>query len=163
MYEGPEKGPIEARTIDELAKKLSISPAKLRNTVETFNGAVADGTNTKLTPAKTHFAQCIDQAPFYAYVVTGGMTFTFGGIKISSKAEVLSNTAVIPGAYAAGEVTGGFFTTIIPPAHTSPTAQFSARSRRKNAADFARKRNPSHRMDHDSISSGRPIRHVSFY
>jgi tricarballylate dehydrogenase len=140
MYEGPEKGPIEARTIDELAKKLSISPAKLRNTVETFNGAVADGTNTKLTPAKTHFAQRIDQAPFYAYVVTGGMTFTFGGIKISPRAEVLSNTAVIPGAYAAGEVTGGFFYNNYPAGSSLTRCAVFGEIAGKNAADFARKR-----------------------
>jgi tricarballylate dehydrogenase len=62
-----------------------------------------------LTPPKSSFAQSIDRAPFYAYTVTGGMTFTFGGIKINANAEVLSQTAkVVPGVYAAGEVTEAF-------------------------------------------------------
>ena len=140
MYEGPEKGPIETGTIEELAEKLSISPAKLRKTVEEFNGAVDNGTNSKLRPPKSHFAHCIDQPPFYAYVVTGGMTFTFGGIKISPKAEVLSKTtAVIPGVYAAGEVTGGFFYNNYPAGSSLTRCAVFGEIAGKNAADFARR------------------------
>ena len=77
--------------------------------MDEFNCAVDDGTNANLTPPKTNFAQRIDRPPFYAYVVTGGMTFTFGGIKINSKAEILGKaTSAIPGLYGAGEVTGRF-------------------------------------------------------
>src|SRR6266511_2831413 len=57
MYEGPEKGPVEAMTIDDLAKKLSISSSRLRKTVEAFNRAVDDGKNLKLSPPKSNFAQ----------------------------------------------------------------------------------------------------------
>jgi tricarballylate dehydrogenase len=141
MYEGPEKDPIEAGSIEELAEKLSITPAKLRKTVEEFNCAVDNGTNSKLSPAKSHFAQRIDQPPFYAYVVTGGMTFTFGGIKISPKAEVLSNTtAVIPGVYAAGEVTGGFFYNNYPAGSSLTRCAVFGEIAGKNAAAFARRK-----------------------
>jgi tricarballylate dehydrogenase len=140
MYEGPEKGPTEARSIDELAKKLSLNPAKLRETVETFNRAVADGTNAKLTPPKTHFAQRIDAPPFYAYIVTGGMTFTFGGIKISPKAEVLSKGAIVPGLYAAGEVTGGFFYNNYPAGSSLTRCAVFGEIAGKNAAAFARRK-----------------------
>jgi len=141
MYDGPEKGPIEAMTIEDLAKKLSIAPSRLRNTVDAFNRAVDDGTNAKLTPPKSHFAQRIDRPPFYAYVVTGGMTFTFGGIKINSKAEVMSKTAsVISGLYAAGEVTGGFFYNNYPAGSSLTRCAVFGGIAGKNAADFARRK-----------------------
>jgi tricarballylate dehydrogenase len=110
MYEGPKKGPVAAATLEDLAKKLSLSPRKLRATVHTFNSSISDEKALGLTPPKTNFAQRIDTPPFYAYPATGGMTFTFGGVKINEKAEVLdSGEKPIPGFYAAGEVTGGFF------------------------------------------------------
>jgi len=142
MYDGPEKGPIAAATIEDLAKKLSIAASKLRNTVDEFNRSVDRGTNSKLIPPKTNFAQRIDRPPFYAYVVTGGMTFTFGGIKINSKAEVLNKTtSVIPGLYAAGEVTGGFFYNNYPAGSSLTRCAVFGEIAGKNAADFARRRN----------------------
>ncbi|MGH7835560.1 MAG: FAD-dependent oxidoreductase [Candidatus Binatia bacterium] len=141
MYEGPEKGPIAAMTLGDLAKKLSIAPSRLRNTVDEFNRAVDDGTNSKLTPPKTDFAQRIDRPPFYAYVVTGGMTFTFGGIEINSRAEVLSKTmSVIPGLYAAGEVTGGFFYNNYPAGSSLTRCAVFGEIAGKNAAGFARRK-----------------------
>ena len=141
MYAGPEKGPVEAMTIDALAKKLSMSSSRLRETVETFNRAVDDGKNLKLTPPKSNFAQRIDTPPFYAYVVTGGMTFTFGGIKINAKAEVLRKTAgVIPGLYAAGEVTGGFFYNNYPAGSSLTRCAVFGEIAGKNAAGFARRK-----------------------
>jgi tricarballylate dehydrogenase len=141
MYDGPEKGPIEAMTLEDLAKKLSIAPSRLRSTVDAFNRAVDDGTNAKLTPPKSNFAQRIDRPPFYAYVVTGGMTFTFGGIKINSKAEVMSKTAsVISGLYAAGEVTGGFFYNNYPAGSSLTRCAVFGGIAGKNAADFARRK-----------------------
>ena len=141
MYDGPEKDPIEAVTLEALAKKITISPSRLRNTVDEFNRAVDDGTNANLTPPKTNFAQRIDRPPFYAYVVTGGMTFTFGGIKINSKAEVLSKTtSVIPGLYGAGEVTGGFFYNNYPAGSSLTRCAVFGEIAGKNAADFARRK-----------------------
>jgi tricarballylate dehydrogenase len=141
MYEGPERGPIEAMSIEELARKLSIAPAKLRNTIKEFNRAVDDRTHSQLTPPKSNFAQLINRAPFYAYVVTGGMTFTFGGIKISANAEVLSKTtAVIPGVYAAGEVTGGFFYNNYPAGSSLTRCAVFGEIAGQNAAEFARRK-----------------------
>jgi tricarballylate dehydrogenase len=141
MYEGPEKGPVEAMTIEDLAKKLSLKPSRLRETVERFNRAVADGKSSKLTPPKTNFAQRIDKPPFYAYVVTGGMTFTFGGIKINPKAEVVrKTTGVIPGLYAAGEVTGGFFYNNYPAGSSLTRCAVFGEIAGKNAAAFARRK-----------------------
>jgi tricarballylate dehydrogenase len=113
----------------------------LRNTIEEFNRAVDAGTHSRLTPPKSNFAQRIDRAPFYAYAVTGGMTFTFGGIKITANAEVLSQTtAVIPGVYAAGEVTGGFFYNNYPGGSSLTGCAVFGEIAGKNAAKFARGR-----------------------
>ncbi len=142
MYEGPEKGPVEAATVEELARKLAIPSSRLRRTVDALNRAVDDGTNPKLKPPKTNFAQRIDRPPFYAYAVTGGMTFTFGGVKINSKAEVFSKTtSAIPGLYAAGEVTGGFFYNNYPAGSSLTRCAVFGEIAGKNAAEFAR-RNP---------------------
>jgi tricarballylate dehydrogenase len=139
MYEGPQKGPVEAESIEELARKLAIAPVKLSRTVDEFNRAVVDGSHARLTPPKSNFAYPIERPPFYAYAVTGGMTFTFGGIKITAKAEVLSKTSkVIPGLYAAGEVTGGFFYNNYPAGSSLTRCAVFGEIAGKNAATFAR-------------------------
>jgi tricarballylate dehydrogenase len=97
-------------SVEKLARKLSIVPANLRNTIDSLHNAIFGEKALNLVPVKSNFAQRIDRRPFYAYPVTGGMTFTFGGIKINERAEVVDKTGKsIPGVYAAGEVTGGFF------------------------------------------------------
>ena len=142
MYEGPEKGPVEAMTIEGLAKKLSITASRLKKTVETYNHALAAGKKAKLNPPKSHFGQQIDHPPFYAYPVTGGMTFTFGGIQINQNAEVVRKTrGVIPGLYAAGEVTGGFFYNNYPAGSSLTRCAVFGQIAGRNAADFARKKN----------------------
>ena len=48
--------------------------------------------------------------PVAAYPVTGGITFTFGGVRINERAQVLSTAwAPVPGLYACGEMVGGLF------------------------------------------------------
>jgi tricarballylate dehydrogenase len=69
------------------------------------------------------------------------MTFTFGGIKITANAEVLSKRAtVIPGVYAAGEVTGGFFYNNYPGGSSLTRCAVFGEIAGKNAAKFARGR-----------------------
>jgi tricarballylate dehydrogenase len=67
--------------------------------------------NTKgLKINKSNWANKIDKSPFYAFGVTCGITFTFGGLKINNKCEVLDNKEKpIKGLYAAGEMVGGIF------------------------------------------------------
>ena len=61
-------------------------------------------------PPKSNWALAIDTPPFSAYRVTGGITYTFGGLKINTRAQVLdTEDRPIPGLYAAGEIVGGFF------------------------------------------------------
>ena len=76
-----------------------------------FQPDALDGKRTRgLRPEKTNWAVPIETPPFRAYAVTGGITFTFGGIRISARAEVLDGVdRPIPGLFASGELTGGFF------------------------------------------------------
>jgi tricarballylate dehydrogenase len=112
----------EAQTLEELAEKLTgVDPEGFLNTARTFNAAcrteipfnpnVLDGRSTNgLTIDKSNWANPLDTAPFHAYHVTTGITFTFGGLKVSENAEVIDlYDGIVPGLYAAGEMVGGLF------------------------------------------------------
>lgn len=110
MYYGPEKEPIEAATLEELASKLGLPVQAFLKTVRDFNAGAKDGKAMGLTPQKTNFAQKIEKAPFYAYKVTGGFTFTFGGVRAKKTGEVLDKMKQpIPGLFAVGEIVTGIF------------------------------------------------------
>lgn len=81
------------------------------DTATPFNPNVKDGRATRgLQVDKTNWANPLDQPPFEAYAVTCGITFTFGGLRIDRRAQVLdTDLRAMPGLYAAGEVTGGLF------------------------------------------------------
>jgi tricarballylate dehydrogenase len=76
-----------------------------------FNPNVKDGRRTEgLAVNKSNWANTIDTPPFEAYAVTCGITFTFGGLRITPEAQVLdSDGTPIRGLYAAGELVGGIF------------------------------------------------------
>ena len=76
-----------------------------------FNPNGKDGLSTTgLALPKSNWANAIDTPPFEAYGVTCGITFTFGGLKITTRAQVVDvEEKPIPGLYAAGEMIGGIF------------------------------------------------------
>jgi tricarballylate dehydrogenase len=112
----------QANTLEELAPKLTgVDTAAVLDTLRQFNAAqrpevpfnpnIHDGLRTfGLTIDKTNWAQKLDTPPFHAYGVTAGVTFTFGGLKTTTSAEVEDIAGVpIPGLYAAGEILGGLY------------------------------------------------------
>jgi tricarballylate dehydrogenase len=113
--------PVVADTLEELAERLGLEPAALAGTVSAFNDACPGGEfdpfrNDGLAaapvgqPRKSNWAQPIDSPPFVAYEVTCGITFTFGGLRITPGAEVVDTAErPMPGLYATGEIAGGFF------------------------------------------------------
>ena len=110
MYSGPEKEPVEAATLEALAARLGLPVLTFAMTVADFNANVKDGKALSLTPPKTNFAQKIESGPFYAYKVTGGFTFSFGGLRAKKTGEVLDeHRQVIPGLFAVGEIVTGIF------------------------------------------------------
>ena len=59
---------------------------------------------------KSNWANVLDTPPFHAYAITCGITFTFGGVRVSPRAAVQSVAGRdIPGLYTAGEMVGGLF------------------------------------------------------
>jgi tricarballylate dehydrogenase len=63
-----------------------------------------------LAPPKSNWALPVEEPPFLAYAVTGGITFPFGGLKTDARARVLDDRGrPIPGLYAAGELQGELF------------------------------------------------------
>ena len=111
---------VSADSIESLGKKLGLEGEDLVNTVAEFNEAVKDvpfdpskkdGKCTEgISPVKSNWAERLETPPFYGYPVTCGITFTYGGIKITEKAEVVNTEGnIIQGLFAAGEITGGSF------------------------------------------------------
>lgn len=112
--------PIVADSLKELVDGLPLDRAACLRTLEHYNAAVEaggfdpavrDGLRTDgLEPPKSNWAQRLDTPPFAAYPVTGGITFTFGGVKVTERAQVLSTSwEPIPGLYACGEMVGGLY------------------------------------------------------
>jgi tricarballylate dehydrogenase len=67
------------------------------------------------------------------------MTFTFGGVKINDRGEVLNRSEKsIPGLYAAGEVTGGFFYNNYPAGSSLTRCVVFGEIAGKNAANYVR-------------------------
>lgn len=115
-----------ADSLEELARKMNalagLHVDRFLETVHAFNGAVdtavpfnpaaKDGRGTKnLAPAKSNWANPLDTPPFEAFAVSCGITFTFGGLRISpATAQVLdTEDEPLPGLFAAGELVGGLF------------------------------------------------------
>ena len=76
-----------------------------------YNPSIKDGRGTVgINPPKSNWALPIDTPPYLGYAVTCGITFTFGGVKIDNRGQVVTNSQdPIPGMYAAGEMVGGLF------------------------------------------------------
>ena len=98
----------EGATLSELAEKLNIPAAELENTVKNYNGYQAAGKDDEFGRAASDMVRPLVKSPYYAVEVAPAVHHTMGGIKINTKSEVLNNSGdVIPGLFAAGEVTGG--------------------------------------------------------
>ena len=96
----------QGATYEELAKEIEVDPATFAATMEKWNGCVEAKTDADF--GRTSFANPLNTAPYYAVKVTAGVHHTMGGLKINANTEVLNEKGeVIPGLFAAGEVTGG--------------------------------------------------------
>jgi tricarballylate dehydrogenase len=73
-----------------------------------FDHTALDDCHTEgLAPAKTHWARPIDTAPFYAYPVRPGITFTYLGLKVDETAAVRFGGRASPNLFVAGEMMAG--------------------------------------------------------
>jgi tricarballylate dehydrogenase len=108
---------VKAGTLAELARQLGLDEQAFTRTVAhynaacrvgTFNHAVLDDCHTEgLAPPKTHWAQPLDSAPYYAYALRPGITFTYLGLKINEQAAVHFNGQPSDNLFVAGEMMAG--------------------------------------------------------
>lgn len=101
---------LEGVDAEAFLKEVAAYNAAVRGDIA-FNPTVKDGRRTEgLAIDKTNWANTIDEPPFQAYAVTCGITFTFGGLRVTADAQVVdTDFRPIPGLYAAGELVGGIF------------------------------------------------------
>ena len=93
-------------TYEELAAAIGVDAAAFAETMNNWNSYVAAKNDPDF--GRVSFANPLDTAPYYAIKVTAGVHHTMGGVKINTETQVIDvNGNVIPGLYAAGEVTGG--------------------------------------------------------
>ncbi len=93
-------------TYEELAAQIGVDAAAFAATMNAWNGYVAAKNDPDF--GRVSFANPLDTAPYYAIKVTAGIHHTMGGVKINTSTQVIDvNGNVIPGLFAAGEVTGG--------------------------------------------------------
>ncbi|MGI6855135.1 FAD-dependent tricarballylate dehydrogenase TcuA [Mesorhizobium sp. 1B3] len=116
--------PVVAASLDDLVRKLDFEDpdkalrtlrdynAHARDESEGFDPAAKDGLATRpgMSLPKTNWALKLDKPPYHAYSATGGITFTFGGLKITESAQVVgTDWRPIEGLYCCGEMVGGLF------------------------------------------------------
>ncbi|MBE0624038.1 MAG: FAD-dependent tricarballylate dehydrogenase TcuA [Burkholderiales bacterium] len=118
-----DQPPVSAGTIAELAHKIGVSAQALTGTLEKFNSACTEGRFDPIAtdglasargylPPKSNWCRRIERAPFFAYPIICGVCFTFGGIRVNSRSQVINADGdAIPGLYAAGEMTGLYYGT----------------------------------------------------
>lgn len=110
--------PIMAGSIRELAQKLELDGDVLERTIADFNAGVRPGTfnhaelddcrTEGVNPPKTHWARRIETAPYYAYPVRPGITFTYLGVRVNEEARmVMSGGRPAANMFAAGEIMAG--------------------------------------------------------
>jgi tricarballylate dehydrogenase len=110
--------PKAASSIGELATQMNLSPEKLEATVGAYNRAVRPGLfdhavldncrTVGLSPEKTHWAQRIDTPPYWGYPLRPGITFTYLGLKVNERAQVMmTGGEPARNIYAAGEIMAG--------------------------------------------------------
>ena len=110
--------PLEAKSLDELSTQLDLDPPTLKETVKVFNNSIKSGNfdpaeldncrTEGLEPAKTHWARPLDTPPYYGYPLRPGITFTYLGLEVNEKAQVIMQ-GEHPAAniFAAGEIMSG--------------------------------------------------------
>ena len=101
---------FKGETLEELAEKIGVPAENLVAAVTEFNRH-AEGGDLAGTPdefGRTLFSTPIDNGPFYAATRVPTVHHTMGGVRINQYCQVINeNGQIIPGLYAAGEVTGG--------------------------------------------------------
>jgi fumarate reductase flavoprotein subunit len=99
----------KCETVEDLAKLMEVDAATLQETLATWTAACAAQNDAEFgREAFDALLSDLSAAPYYAVKIAPGIHHCMGGVKINTNAEVIDREGnVIPGLYAAGEVTGG--------------------------------------------------------
>ena len=128
---------VEGATVEELAGKIGVDPKGLVETMAKYNGYVKAGEDKDF--GKTALPRELVKAPFYAIEVSPAVHHTMGGVRINTNAEVLTaNGKVIPGLFAAGEITGGVHGANRIGGNAVTDITVYGKTAGENAADFAK-------------------------
>ena len=108
---------VQANSLPELAQKIGLDVDTFMQTLNDYNQACRPGTfdhtvlddchTAGVTPAKTHWARTIDTAPFYAYAVRPGVTFTYLGLETDETTAVRFGGEPSDNLFVAGEMMAG--------------------------------------------------------
>jgi len=123
-------------TVAELAEQINVDPAVLQETFDKWNEACHTGVDAEF--GRPNFAENVwlDEGPFYASIRTPAIHHTMGGVKVDPELHVIAEDgSIIPGLYAAGEVTGGVHGSNRLGANAVPDALSNGRYAGQNAAD----------------------------
>ncbi|HWB36818.1 MAG TPA: FAD-dependent tricarballylate dehydrogenase TcuA [Rugosimonospora sp.] len=121
LFLPPMYGVYRAGSVAEVAAQMGVDAQAVTATVAEYNAAVPDdaglrfdpsgldGVHTNgVTPAKSNWAQRIDQPPFYGIAVRPGITFTYMGAKVDARGRVLlADGSAMDNVFAAGEIMSG--------------------------------------------------------
>lgn len=109
---------IEADSIEDLAEKLGMPAENLKETIEAYNANVESQTTDEFGRQYTQDSlntynmaiNKVEGEKYYAVALKALCVMTLGGVSINENTQVLDTQGnVIPGLYAAGEVTGGIW------------------------------------------------------
>lgn len=93
-------------TIDEIAQWAGIDAETLKATIETFNTYVEQENDPDF--GRYGFMGKVDEGPYVIIKMSPALHHTMGGVQINAETQAIDTDGnVIPGLYAAGEVTGG--------------------------------------------------------
>ena len=128
---------VEGATVEELAGKIGVDAKGLVDTMAKYNGYVKAGEDKDF--GKTALPRELVKAPFYAIEVSPAVHHTMGGVRINTNAEVLTaDGKVIPGLFAAGEITGGVHGANRIGGNAVTDITVYGKTAGENAADFAK-------------------------
>lgn len=95
-------------SIEEGARQFDIDAENLMAELRRLNNGVNDSVPAE-RDAAVRTPKRLDTPPFLFTPVVCGLTFTYGGLSVTPKAEVLGGGEPIHGLYAAGVIVGGLY------------------------------------------------------